>query len=111
VATHYIEEVSEMITKCGLATLESEEDDVSLDLGECTCVQCLSLTIYDLSKRLNEIAKMNTSNTKSVIVPHASKAVVIPLYAVKSSEARFDPRVASTPVYMTKSPYDNKKQK
>jgi hypothetical protein len=118
--THYAEDPSELITRCGLTSLETEHDAyVSLSLDECTCVQCLSLVICDLSERIQKISK---KHVKSVIVPYVPQAVDIPIYAVKTNksridkrvttnEARFDPSVASTPVYMSKSPYPPKSRK
>ena len=107
--THYVEDVSEMKTKCGLTTFNDIPDDVSLDLSECTCVQCLSLTIYDLSKRIQKISMSNP--TPSIVVPHLPNRSQSIVGLVVSNEVYCDPSVASTPVYMSKSPYTNKKRK
>jgi hypothetical protein len=103
--THYVEDVIEMKTKCGLTTFDDILDDVSLDLGECTCVQCLSLTICDLSKRIQKLDEKDITKTRTVVAPHLSQS------RHGTNEVHYDPSVASTPVYMSKSPYTNKKRK
>jgi hypothetical protein len=51
--THFAEDVSEVTTKCGLTSLkDAPDDDCSLDINDCTCPQCLSLVIGNLTKRL-----------------------------------------------------------
>ncbi len=51
--THFVEDVAEMATICGLTSLSDlpGDDDTSLDIYDCTCPQCLSLVIGDLNKR------------------------------------------------------------
>jgi hypothetical protein len=59
--THFVEDVTEIITICGLTLMKDRlnddtsldiNDDTSLDISDCTCPQCLSLVIGDLTKRL-----------------------------------------------------------
>lgn len=54
--THFVEDVAEMATKCGLTSLKDRpNEDTSLDIDDCTCLQCLSLIIGDLTKRLQNV--------------------------------------------------------
>jgi hypothetical protein len=64
--THFVEDVSEMTTKCGLALSNIRPDnDFSLDINDCTCQQCLSLVIGDLTKRLQNIDRANVLQVQS----------------------------------------------
>jgi hypothetical protein len=66
--THFVEDVAEMATICGLTSLNDlpNDDDTSLDINDCTCPQCLSLVIVDLTKKLQvthfveDVAEMAT---------------------------------------------------
>jgi hypothetical protein len=65
--THFVEDVAEMATTCGLTSSNlPSDDDTSLDIYDCTCPQCLSLVIGELSKRqqvthlVKDVAEMAT---------------------------------------------------
>jgi hypothetical protein len=66
--THFVEDVAEMATICGLTSLSDlpSDDDTSLDIYDCTCPQCLSVVIGDLTKRqhvthlVEDVAEMAT---------------------------------------------------
>ena len=65
--THFIEDVGEMTTICGLTSLKDRpNEDTSLDINDCTCLQCLSLIISDLTKRLQNINRANMQQVQSV---------------------------------------------
>lgn len=54
--THLVENVTDMATMCGLTSLKDRpNEDTSLDIFDCTCIQCLNLVIDDLSKTLKNI--------------------------------------------------------
>lgn len=65
--THFVEDVAEIITICGLTSLKDRPDnDISLDINDCTCPRCLNLVIDNLTKRLQithfveDVAEMAT---------------------------------------------------
>ena len=65
--THFVEDASEMATKCGLTALKDRPyEDTSLDINDCTCLQCLSLVIGDLNKRLQNINRADLLQVHSV---------------------------------------------
>ena len=65
--THFIEDVGEMATICGLTSLKDRpNEDTSLDINDCTCLQCLSLVIGDLTKRLQNINRAGLLQVHSV---------------------------------------------
>ena len=54
--THFVEDVAEKATICGLTSLKDRpNEDTSLDINDCTCLQCLNFVIGDLTKRLQNI--------------------------------------------------------
>jgi hypothetical protein len=56
VTTHFVEDVAEMSTRCGLTSLKDKpNDDTSLDINDCTCPRCLRLVIIGLTRRLQVI--------------------------------------------------------
>ena len=66
--THFVEDVAEMSTRCGLTSLKDRHtDDTSLDINDCTCLQCLSLIIGDLTKRLQNINRASVLQVQSVV--------------------------------------------
>ncbi len=65
--THFVEDVAEIITICGLTSLKDRpNEDTSLDINDCTCPQCLSLVIGDLTKRLQNIKRADVLQVQSV---------------------------------------------
>ena len=65
--THFVEDVSEVTTKCGLALSNIRPtNDFSLDINDCTCQQCLSLVIGDLTKRLQNIDRASVLQVQSM---------------------------------------------
>jgi hypothetical protein len=65
--THFVEDVSEMTTKCGLTLSNIRPNiDFSLDINDCTCQQCLSLVIDDLTKRLQKIDRESVLQVQSI---------------------------------------------
>jgi hypothetical protein len=47
---HFVEDVAEMLTICGLTSLKDRpNEETSLDITDCTCLQCLSYIIGDLT--------------------------------------------------------------
>jgi hypothetical protein len=65
--THYVEDAAEMATICGLTSMKDRpDDDTSLDINDCTCPQCLSLVIGDLSKKLRNIKRTSVVQVQSV---------------------------------------------
>jgi hypothetical protein len=65
--THFVEDVVEMATICGLTSLKDRpNEDTSLDLNDCTCQQCLSLIIGDLTKRLQDINRASVLQVQNV---------------------------------------------
>jgi|SRR5665647_279551 len=65
--THFVEDVAEMSTSCGLTSLKDRPyDDKSLDINDCTCPRCLRLVIVGLTRRLQvthfvkDVAQMTT---------------------------------------------------
>ena len=64
---HFVENVAEMATVCGLTSLKDKpNDDTSLDINDCTCPRCLRLVIIGLTRRLQvihfveDVAKITT---------------------------------------------------
>jgi hypothetical protein len=54
--THFVKDAAEMSTICGLVSLkDGPHENTSLNINDCTCPQCLSLIICDLTKRLQNI--------------------------------------------------------
>lgn len=65
--THFIEDVAEKATICGLTSLKDRHnEDTSLEIYECTCLQCLSLVTGNLSKRLQNINRANLLQAQSM---------------------------------------------
>lgn len=64
--THFVEDVAERSTICGLNSLKDRpNEDTSLDINDCTCLQCLSLIIGDLTKRLQNINRESVFRVQS----------------------------------------------
>lgn len=54
--THFVEDVAEITTVCGLNSMKDRPDeDTSIDINNCTCLQCLNLIIGDRIKRFHNI--------------------------------------------------------
>jgi hypothetical protein len=66
--THFVEDVAEMATICGLTSLNDipNDGDTSLDINDCTCPRCLNSVIGDLTKRLQDINRANVLQVQSV---------------------------------------------
>ena len=65
--THFVEDVAEMATICGLTSLKDRpNEDTSLDINDCTCLQCLSLIIADLTKRLQKFNRASVQQGQGV---------------------------------------------
>jgi len=65
--THFVEDVAEMATICGLTSLKDKpNENTSIDINDCTCLQCLSLVIGDLTKRLQNIDRASVLQLHSV---------------------------------------------
>jgi hypothetical protein len=65
--THYVENVAEMATICGLTSLKDRpNEDTSFDINDCTCLQCLSLVIGNLTKRLQIIGRTSMLPVQSL---------------------------------------------
>jgi hypothetical protein len=65
--THFVEDVAQKATICGLSSLkDGQNEDTSLDIYECTCLECLSLVIGSLSKRLHDINRANLLQSQSM---------------------------------------------
>ena len=65
--THFVEDVAEMATICGLTSLKDRpNEDTSLDINDCTCLQCLSLIIGDLTKRLQNVNRASVQQVQGV---------------------------------------------
>jgi hypothetical protein len=65
--THFVDDVADMITICGLTSLTDRPyEDTSLDINDCTCIQCLSLVIGRLTKRLQNINRASVLQVQSV---------------------------------------------
>jgi len=65
--THLVEDIAEITTKCGLTSLiDRPYDDISLDINDCTCPQCLSLVIGGLTKRLQKFNRASELQVQSV---------------------------------------------
>jgi hypothetical protein len=66
--THFVEDVAEMATICGLTSLKDKpNENTSLDINDCTCLQCLSLIIGNLTKRLQNINRSNVVQVQSLV--------------------------------------------
>lgn len=64
---HFVQDVAERATICGLTSLKDKPtEDTSLDINDCTCLQCLGLLIGDLAKRLQDINRANILHVQSV---------------------------------------------
>ena len=67
VTTHFVEEVTELSTICGLTSLKDRpNENTSSDINDCTCLQCLGLVIGRLTKRLQNINRANMQQVQSV---------------------------------------------
>ena len=65
--THFVEDVAEMATICGLTSLKDRpNEDTSLDINDCTCLQCLCLIIGDLNKRLQNTNRASMLQVQSM---------------------------------------------
>lgn len=65
--THFVEDISERATICGLTSLKDRPyDDSSLNITDCTCLRCLDLIIGDLNKRLHNINRESALHVQSV---------------------------------------------
>ena len=65
--THFVDDVAEMVTICGLTSMKDRPNEAtSLDINDCTCLQCLSLVIGDLTKRLQNINRAGLLQVHSV---------------------------------------------
>jgi hypothetical protein len=65
--THFVEDIAEMTTICGIASLKDRlNEDISLDINDCTCLQCLSLVIGDLNKKLQNIIRASVQQVQNV---------------------------------------------
>jgi hypothetical protein len=65
--THFVEDVAEMATICGLTSLKDRSNEgTSLDINDCTCLQCLSLIIGDLTKRLQNVNRASVQQVQGV---------------------------------------------
>jgi hypothetical protein len=65
--THFVEDVAEMATICGLTSLKDRpNEDTSLDINDCSCLQCLSLIIGDLNKRLQNTNRASVLQVQSI---------------------------------------------
>ena len=65
--THFVEYVAEMATICGLTSLKDRpNEDTSLDINDCSCLQCLSLIIGDLNKRLQNTNRASVLQVQSI---------------------------------------------
>jgi hypothetical protein len=64
--THYVEDTSEMATICGLNSLKDRTDEnTSLDINDCTCPQCLSMIIGNLTQRIHNINRTSMQQVQS----------------------------------------------
>ena len=65
--THYVEDASEMATICGLNSLKDRtNENTSLDINDCTCLQCLSMIIGYLTKRIQNINRASVQQVQGM---------------------------------------------
>jgi len=64
--THFVADVAEMSTICGLTSLKDRpNEETSLDITDCTCLQCLSYIIGDLTKKLKNINRASVEKKRN----------------------------------------------
>jgi hypothetical protein len=63
VKIHYIDDQR---TKCGLTSLDGQEDNYTQDIEDCTCPVCLRLVVEEINRKLPETAIMQRARLKYV---------------------------------------------
>jgi hypothetical protein len=75
---HYIVDQK---TKCGLTSLDGQEENFSYSIEECTCPVCLRLVVEEINRKLPETAMMQRSRLKyeehNIIVDALEAAVTV----------------------------------
>jgi len=65
--THFVEDVTEMSTMCGLTSLKDRHnEDTSLDINDCTCLECLNLIMGDLTRRLQNVNRASPPHMQNM---------------------------------------------